>query len=118
MKAKERDEVIKVLEDIIKYIKANLDRKCFICNIIAIYLIKEADGGYNKRMLPQTLEYIKSQKPTSRMNKVIYDAPYYYKNDFPEWLQLTPWWGVADTPVGPNMERIRFLQHLINKLKK
>jgi hypothetical protein len=115
MIAKERKENIKVLTDTIKYININLNTSIFLCQIDR-ELSKLIDGGYNERMLPNAINYIKSQMPSKTKNKDFYGTPYFSNGA----KQRNPWWiyGPGEGTIGTNMEKIRFLKHLIQKLKK
>jgi hypothetical protein len=124
MKAKERREIIQVLEDSKAYLIKHLGCDIFLCQMkMNIGKRKFRAGihiecGYNDRMIPQALSYLKSQKPTSRLNKEHYNAPYYDQESGID----DSWWQYSyDAPVSKidmNNARVRFLEHLINKLKR
>jgi len=114
MKAKERDETIKVFEDLIKYLAENLRCAVFLCNILTYDLKKSIECGYNTRMLPNALQYLKSQRPTKSRNREHYHAPTYDRG-----LNQPVWWDYCTGYIIPtNIDKIRFIRHLISKLKK
>ena len=133
MKKKEREEIIKVLRNTIDYIQENLEDTIFLCYLGTFIRKTDASNipikcGYNDRMVPLTIEYVKSQKPTARKNKEHYYAVTYKRN--PPYFISSAWWDygsflVAFGPhrkeddirrIATNMDKIRFLQHLVNKL--
>jgi hypothetical protein len=116
MKAQERDETIKVFEDLIKYLEDNLIHPVFLCIALGKDgdLTKSIDGGYNQRMLPNARAYLISQRPTSRRNKEHYNAVTYIKEP-----DVMAWWDIwTQGFVAANMDKIRFIKHLIQKLKR
>jgi len=81
--------------------------------------------GWNDRMLPNAVTYLKSEQPSRILNRIIYNKPMFRKD-----IDLTSnntWWLVADfieedinmevTNTTCNLEKIEFLQHLIKKLR-
>lgn len=137
MKVKERREIQTVLKDAVAYIEENItDTNLFLCHI-DIDLEKDIDGGYNQRMLPNAIDYIKSEKPTNVLNKKHFNTSCYVKTS----VLSAPWWIYADDRYydksNPdfgvpehlnaldacaynaivNREKIEFLKHLIKKLK-
>ena len=130
MKKKEREELIKVLRNTIDYIQENLEDTVFLC-YLGTYMHKTNASnvaikcGYNDRMIPLTIEHVKSQKPTEHKNKEHYYAVTYRRAP-PYWSNSSAWWlyGSSDPHckkddtyrIATNMDKIRFLQHLVNKL--
>jgi len=115
MKATEKKENIEVFKKLIKYLEDNLNESyIFLCHMNAL-IPTEKEGGFNTRMIPQAVDYLKSQRPTRRMNRVIYNKPC-YNSMLPE---QNVWWFYGYSPtISINMEKIEFLKHLISKLKK
>lgn len=120
MKAKERDEIITVFQDALKHLKANLNESVYLCMLFTVELQKTHQGGYNDRMLPQALNYFISQKPTVRRNSDHYYGIFYDRDE--NLSANCAWWEYYRFPitdkVATNMEKVRFIEHLINKLKK
>jgi len=122
MKSKERNEIIEIFNSEIRYLEDHLDEFVFLCQMdidISIRDINERKKvcGWNNRMIPQAIDYLVSQKPTNRKNKDYYHTPYYDK----ESNIGDSWWAynysAPRTVIEQNMEKIRFLKHLIQKLK-
>lgn len=133
MEKTEKKEIIEVFEKMIKFIESHLYGRTYLCNMIqyiGVYHCQELQKcGFNDRMIPLTVEYLKSQRPTKIMNKVIYDKSCYSK------INSATWWiytndivvingniramlNNKDVCIMINTEKIDFLKHLINKLKK
>jgi hypothetical protein len=114
MRVKEAREIIQVLNDVIAHINEHFEQRNYVCTIIKVELPVDKHCGYNTRMLPNALKYFTSQRPTRGMNKEFYYAVSYIR---PATGNI--WW---DSFIGiaaiSNMDRIRFLQHLIQKLEK
>lgn len=123
---KERVEIQEVYE---KYI-LNLTRRLalpanYLCHMIydlRIYFrgsIKEC--GWNDRILPNAITYLHSEKPTVRKNKDFYNSEHFITN-----RRTSSWWEYSFGPptlrkdtvnIAVNQEKIRFLNHLIKKLR-
>lgn len=118
MKAQEKRENIKIFEDVIAYINDHFEQKMFICNILDLHLPKHKCCGYDDRMLPNAKAYFISQRPTPMMNRHHYKAVSYIQNRTTG-LGCIFWWDHhTHSVVIANMDRIRFLKHLISKLKR
>lgn len=119
MKRKEKDEIIEVFQVMIKYLEKNLDKEyLFLCSM-SDYIAATNKGvkikcGWNDRLLPNAISYLKSQKPTKTRNKTIYESPYYNKRR----LDIVWWYYWSNGNIAVNTAKIDFLKHLIQKLKR
>jgi hypothetical protein len=104
MTRQEKDDIIQVFSSIIIQLE---ERYVFwICNAIE----NSNFTIYSKKL---ALDYFRSQKPTVRKNKQFYgDGFYNPKNN------EHPWWPMGITGYNNCNTRVKFLEHLINKLKK
>lgn len=101
---KKNAELIKTIEEIIDFIEKNIKRTDLFLCIIDIDMGTECNFKYD-----EYLEYLESQKPTTRMNKEFFHHKYFTKG-------LT-WWYYEDyNGTDTNKEKIRFLKHIKAKL--
>ena len=132
MRVKEKEEIIEVLKKLIKYIEDNLTDSIYLCNSIKSLGIYDGKGNYTyfkvcgwNRMVGEAVEYIKSERPTKIRNKEIFHQPYYDRDQAITRIN-NPWWryymnttfNYKEVVMAINMEKIRFLKHLIIKLKR
>ena len=127
---KERVEIQKVFEQYIKFIDAHLTNSTlFLCYMYMDIERLEATNtgvvikkcGWNDRMIPNAIEYLKSEKPTYCLNEVIFNKPCFNK----EASIKSSWWSYDNNSdassntinVMVNTEKKEFLQHLIKKLR-
>lgn len=127
---KERVEIQEVYLIYISFLEKNLNSTDnFLCHMDLNICKRNSHNilikcGLNDRIIPNAITYLKSEMPTKVKNKVIYNLPFFLKNQ-----ALTPgwaWWdycyenddaetvNIVNTAI--NMEKIVFLQHLIKKL--
>jgi hypothetical protein len=121
MRQKTKVELVEVVNDLINYIENNIESYVYLC-LADQYLKKDIDGGYNKRLLPTFINYLNIQKPTIHKNKDFYKSHYFNKKNNEDDL----WWIYPTTKLveknriflitSINLEKIRFLKHLKNKL--
>ena len=128
---KERVEIQKVFEQYIKFIDAHLTSSTlFLCYMYldiekveatntGVVVIKKC--GWNDRMIPNAINYLKSERPTHRLNEVIFNKPCFDKEADIKgswWLYDSDYGASRDTiSVMVNTEKKEFLQHLIKKLR-
>jgi hypothetical protein len=114
MQAQERREIIEVFEKLIKYIEENLDNCTYLC-LMKQYIGSFRTCGFN-RMIILAHNYLQAQRPTSTKNKKHYNSLSFSRNKHAE----PAWWNYQLQPdrVPTNMEKVRFLKHLIQKLKR
>ena len=126
---KERKEIQEVYEKYISYIKEHITDDCnHLCHMDLDLEIFNDDssvikGGWNERMLPNAVAYLKSEQPTNRLNRVIWLKPFFRKDKDLESGNV--WWNCVDSDnelsdvinTACNQEKIEFLQHLIKKLR-
>jgi len=132
----ERREIQEVYEKYISYIEDNLtssiNHLCYMDLDLEKYEsthegpLKVKDCGWNNRMLPNAVAYLKSEQPTDRLNRVIWLKPMFRKDI--DLKSKETWWKSADFSESKdkisdtvnttcNREKIEFLQHLIKKLR-
>jgi hypothetical protein len=120
----ERVEIQEVYEKYISFIEENITYGC--CHLCHIDLDLEKydrfnevlNCGWNERMLPNAVVYLKSEQPTERLNRVIWLKPMFKKDK--DLKSGNTWWDTNNDSINNiacNREKIEFLQHLIKKLR-